>query len=152
MINEVLRKYSRHVEFIGDEIKEVAQVGAFGSQVIHLASFANCCDDIEELVQAGADVNAIGDLGLRPLHYAVLAGSSDAVHLLLLKGADVCAENEYGETPMQMAHVLEQTGIENLLLEAGGQSAYGFDGGATAKERWLAFKSIQEGNFWTDYP
>ncbi|MFD2426507.1 hypothetical protein [Ralstonia solanacearum] len=53
---------------------------------------------------------------------------------------------------MQMAHVLEQTGIENLLLEAGGQSAYGFDGGATAKERWLAFKSIQEGNFWTDYP
>ncbi|WP_425219166.1 ankyrin repeat domain-containing protein [Ralstonia solanacearum] len=54
--------------------------------MIHLASFANCCDDIEELVQAGADVNAIGDLGLRPLHYAVLAGSSDAVHLLLLKG------------------------------------------------------------------
>ncbi|WP_459204319.1 ankyrin repeat domain-containing protein (plasmid) [Ralstonia pseudosolanacearum] len=150
MINEVLRKYSRHVEFIGDEIKDVAQIGAFGSQVLHLASFANCCDDIEELVQAGADVNAIGDLGLRPLHYAVLAGNSEAIHLLLLKGADVHAENEFGETPMQMAHILGQAGIENLLLEAGGQSAYGFDGGATAKERWLAFKSIQEGNFWTD--
>ncbi|MEF9387278.1 ankyrin repeat domain-containing protein, partial [Ralstonia solanacearum species complex bacterium KE056] len=78
MINDVLRKYSRHVEFIGDEIKDVAQIGAFGSQVLHLASFANCCDDIEELVQAGADVNAIGDLGLRPLHYAVLAGNSEA--------------------------------------------------------------------------
>lgn len=90
MINEVFGKYSRHVEFIGDEIKNVAQVGAFGSQVIHLASFANCCDDIEELVQAGADVNAIGDLGLRPLHYAVLAGNSEAVHLLLFKGG-VCA-------------------------------------------------------------
>ncbi|TYZ53484.1 hypothetical protein C2I33_18750, partial [Ralstonia solanacearum] len=59
---------------------------------------------------------------------------------------------EQVKTPMQMAHVLEQTGIENRLLEAGGQSAYGFDGGATAKERWLAFKSIQDGNFWTDYP
>lgn len=27
MINYVLEKYSRHVEFIGDEIKDVAQVG-----------------------------------------------------------------------------------------------------------------------------
>ncbi|TYZ48848.1 ankyrin repeat domain-containing protein, partial [Ralstonia solanacearum] len=53
MINYVLEKYSRHVEFIGDKIKDVAQVGSFWSQVLHLASFANCCDDIEELVQAG---------------------------------------------------------------------------------------------------
>ncbi|WP_080976971.1 ankyrin repeat domain-containing protein [Ralstonia solanacearum] len=111
MINEVLRKYSRHVEFIVDEIKDVAQVGAFGSQVIHLASFANCCDDIEELVQAGADVNAIGDLGLRPLHYAVLAGSSDAVHLLLIKGADVRAENEYGETDLPPVLVRSAGGV-----------------------------------------
>lgn len=109
-----------------------------------MASFANRCDDIEELVKAGADVNAIGDLELRPLHYGVLGGNSDAVHLLLLKGADVRAENEYGETPVQLAHVLGQADIENLLLGAGGQSAYGFDGGTTARERWLAFKSIQE--------
>ncbi|QUP52447.1 ankyrin repeat domain-containing protein [Ralstonia syzygii] len=150
MIEKVLGKYSKHVEFIGDEIKDVAQVGAFWSQVLHLASFANRCDDIEELIQAGADVNAIGDLGLRPLHYAVLGGGVEAIRILLLKKADVRAENEYGETPTQMAHVLGQADIENLLLEAGGQSAYGFDGGTTARERWLAFKSIQEGNFWTD--
>ncbi|AXV81374.1 hypothetical protein CJO92_07275 [Ralstonia solanacearum] len=150
MIEKVLVKYSKHVEFIGDEIKDVTQVGAFGSQVLHLASFANRCDDIEELIQAGADVNAIGDLGLRPLHYAVLGGGTEAIRILLLKMADVRAENEYDETPTQMAHILWQTDIENLLLEAGGQSAYGFDGDVTARERWLAFKSIQEGNFWTD--
>ncbi|MHA6880879.1 ankyrin repeat domain-containing protein [Ralstonia pseudosolanacearum] len=150
MIERVLSKYSKHVEFIGDDIKDVAQVGAFGSQVLHLASFANFCDDIEELIQAGADVNAIGDLGLRPLHYAVLGGCSEAVQILLLKNADARAENEYGETPAKMANVLGQTDIENLLLEAGWQSAYGFDGDATARERWLAFKSIQKGNFWTD--
>ncbi|AST29176.1 ankyrin repeat domain-containing protein [Ralstonia pseudosolanacearum] len=150
MIKNILEKYSNHVEFIGGEIKDVAQVGAFGSQVLHLASFANRCDDIEELIQAGADVNAVGDLGLRPLHYAVLGGSSEAIRILLLKKADVHVENEYGETPTQMAHVLEQADIESLLLEAGGQSTYAFDGGTTARDRWLAFKSIQQGNFWAD--
>ena len=150
MIEKVLEKYSKHVEFIGSDLKDVAQVGAFGSQVLHLASFANRCDDIEELLRAGADINAVGDLGLRPLHYAVLGGSLEAVRILLLRKADVHVENEYGETPVQMAYILAQAKIEDLLSEASGQSAYGFDGAETARDRWLAFKSIQEGNFWVD--
>lgn len=150
MVEKVFKKYSRHVEFIGGELKDVAQVGAFGSQVLHLASFANLCNDIEELIQAGAAINAVGDLGLRPLHYAVLGGGLEAVRILLLRKADVHVENEYGETPVQMAYILAQAKIEDLLSEASGQSAYGFDGAETARERWLAFKSIQEGNFWVD--
>jgi ankyrin repeat protein len=149
MIEHVLHRYSQHVEFVGEELKDVMQVGAFGSQVLHLASFANRCDDIEKLLQAGANIDAVGDLGLRPLHYAVLGGSLEAVRLLLSKGADVRAENGYGETPAQMAHVLADADIENLLLdERSGQSAYGFDVVTTAKDRWLEFKFIQQGNFW----
>lgn len=150
MIEEVLLHYSRHVEFLGEELNEVSQVGVFGSQVLHLASFANRCGDIEELLQAGAEIDAVGDLGLRPLHYAVLGGSWDALRLLLEKGADVGQENEYGETPAQMARVLGYAEIECLLLGRGGRPAYGFDGGSTARNRWLEFKSIQQGNFWTD--
>lgn len=150
MIKQVLHRYSRHVEFIGDELENVMQVGAFGSQVLHLASFANRCSDIKELLQAGADINATGDLGLRPLHYAVLGESYKAVRLLLEKGAVVHVENEYCETPAQMAHLLGYADIESLLLKWSGESAYGFDGGSTAKDRWLEFKSIQQGNFWTD--
>jgi ankyrin repeat protein len=150
MIKQVLHRYPRHVEFIGEELKEVSQIGAFGSQVLHLAAFSNRCDDIEELLQAGADIDAIGDLGLRPLHYAVLGGSLEAVRLLLNRRANVCTENEYGETPVQMAYLLGNTDIESLLLELSGQPAYGFDGGTTAKDRWLEFKSIQQENFWTD--
>ncbi len=147
MIEQVLHRYSHHVEFICEELKDVAQVGAFDSQVIHLASFANHCDDIEELLQAGADIDAKGDLGLRPIHYAVLNGSLEAVRLLLNRGADAHAENEFGETPAQMAHQLEYANIESLLLERSGGSAYGFDSGTTAKNRWLKFKSIQQKNF-----
>ncbi|WP_248167783.1 ankyrin repeat domain-containing protein [Ralstonia pseudosolanacearum] len=64
--------------------------------MLHLASFANRCDDIEELVKAGADVNAIGDLELRPLHYGVLGGNSDAVHLLLLRVANKTKSSNAG--------------------------------------------------------
>lgn len=150
MIEKVLRHYSRHVEFLGEELNEVSQVGVFGSQVLHLASFANRCSDIEELLQAGAEIDAVGDLSLSPLHYAVLGGGLDALRLLLAKGANVGHENEYGETPAQMAHVLGYTEMESLLLSRGGQPAYGFDDEPTAKNRWLEFKSIQQGNFWVD--
>lgn len=150
MIEEVLRHYSRHVEFMGEELNEVSQVGVFGSQVLHLAAFINRCDDIEELLRAGADIDAVGDLGLRPLHYAVLGSSWDALRLLLAKGADVSQENEYGETPAQMANVLGYAEMESLLSGRGNRPAYGFDGGPAAKKRWLEFKSIQQGNFWTD--
>jgi ankyrin repeat protein len=150
VIERVLSKYSRHVEFLGGELTDVAQAGAFGSQVLHLASFANECDDIQELIRAGADVNAIGDLGLRPLHYAVLGGSVAAACLLLRNGAEVQAENEFGETPEQMAHVLALPEIENILATMGVKSVYSFDGGPSARERWLEFKRIQQGNFWTD--
>lgn len=150
MIEKVLRRYSRHVEFYGEELTDIAQVGLIGSQLIHLASFANCCDDLEALLDAGADIDAIGDLGLRPIHYAVLNGSLEAVLLLLNRGADVLAENEFGETPAQMAHQLRLANIENQLRERSCEPAYGHDGGTTAKNRWLEFKSIQQDNFWVD--
>lgn len=41
MIEDIFSKHARHVEFLGDDLKAVEQVGAFGSQVIHLASFAD---------------------------------------------------------------------------------------------------------------
>ena len=148
-IEEILTKYARHVEFVGDDLNDIEQIGAFGSQVIHLASFANQCKDIAALVQGGADNNALGDLGLRPLHYAVLGGAIDAVRFLLQSGADVHNENEFGETPAQMAHSLNEAALEEVLLCIAGQTAASYDGGQTARQRWLDFRSIQQANFWS---
>lgn len=147
MIDDILRKYARHVEFLGDDLKVVEQVGAFGSQVIHLASFANQCKDIEILVRAGVNANAIGDLGLRPLHYAVLGGAIDSVRFLLEAGADAAIENEFGETPAQMAHIVSEPEMEELFLHIAGNIGSGYDGGITARQRWLEFKSMQRENF-----
>jgi ankyrin repeat protein len=149
-IEEVLSKYARHVEFLGDDLKSVAQIGAFGSQVVHLASFADHCKDIATLVRAGASMNAIGDLGLRPLHYAVLGGAIKAVRFLLEIGADAGTENEFGETPAQMAHILGEAELEEMLLHVAGPSVFGYDGDQIARQRWLEFRSTQQANFWPD--
>ncbi|MCW7542077.1 ankyrin repeat domain-containing protein [Aquabacterium sp. A7-Y] len=147
MIEELLSRYSNHVEFIGDELTNVRQAGIFGSQIIHLASFAGHCDDIENALSAGANIDAIGDLGLSALHYAVLGESLDAVRLLISKGANLTLENEFGETPAQMARIMGFNNIENILCNFGCIPIGSFDGGEVAKQRWLEFKSIQEGNF-----
>ena len=150
MVKDILSKYARNVEFLGDDLQDVEQMGGFGSQVIHLASFSNQYHDIAGLVRAGANINAIGDLGLRPLHYAVLGGAFNAVRFLLKIGADAATENEYGETPAQMAHILGEVKLEQMLLHIAGQTFFSYDGGPTARERWLAFRSIQQANFWSD--
>lgn len=150
MIQKLLERYSKHAEFIGDTLNDVCQVGVFGSQILHLASFAGHLEDVKEALSSGAEVNAIGDLGLSPLHYAVLGGNLDVAQLLVSKGADLTLENEFGESPVQMAHLMGQTDIEKVLIELGSVPVFGFDGGSTAKERWIEFKSIQEQNFWSD--
>jgi len=150
VIEDILSRYACHVEFLGDDLKSVSQIGAFGSQVIHLASFADKCDDVASLVRAGADRNAIGDLGLRPLHYAVLGGAIDAVRFLLEIDVDVTTENEFGETAGQMARILGEAELEEMLLHVAGQTVSGYGGGSTARKRWLEFRSIQQANFWPD--
>ena len=150
MIEEVLTRYSQHVEFIGEQLNDVHQIGAFGSQVLHLASFAGNCSDVREILLAGAEINAIGDLGLSPLHYAVLGGNLDVIRLLVTEGANFRLENEFGETAAQMAHLMEQSDAENLLCEFGSSPSFSFDGGVVARERWSEFKSIQEENFWKE--
>lgn len=150
MQENLLRKYARHAEFIGEELLHIQQPGCFGSQLIHLASFSNQCGDVNDLLTLGADIDVQGDLGLSALHYAVLGEAVEAIQLLLEKGASKEIENEFRETPEQMARVLGYQQIEKLLRASELSTSYSFDGASTAKDRWLEFKSIQHGNFWVN--
>lgn len=150
VIKNILSRYALHVEFLGDDLKSVEQVGGFGSQVIHLASFANQCEDVASFIGAGASMNVVGDLGLRPLHYAVLGGAIDVVRFLITSGADATTENEFGETPAQMARILGEAELEEMLLHISGQVVFSYDGCPTARQRWLDFRSIQQANFWPE--
>lgn len=146
-IQEYLSYYSNHVEFIGNSIQNVSQVGIFGSQVLHLAAFQGRHQDIEAFLASGADIDAVGDLGLAPLHYAVLGGQCAAVRLLLNNGASRHIENEFGETPLQMAHLMRNAEVEEILTEGGLFEELSTDESVTAWKRWAEFKEIQELNF-----
>ena len=84
-MEDLFSRYSKHAEFIGEEITEVTQPGLFGSQILHLAAFSNRVEDVALSIAGGADINVTGDLGLSPLHYAVLGGSAEVALFLMAR-------------------------------------------------------------------
>ena len=67
------------------------------------ASFAGKFNIAEELIRAGADVNAKNRDGGTPLHEAAFMGQDRVARALLQNGADVEARNENGQTPLNLA-------------------------------------------------
>lgn len=147
MDNHLKAKYEQHLEFLGEKLVDINQVGLFDSQIIHLASFAGHCEDVTEAARLGANLNAIGDLGLSPLHYAILGGCPRTVKLLLSLGSDKSIENEFGESALEMAQILELHEVSVLLGSTELAPSFGHDAAGHAKQRWLDFKDIQERNW-----
>ncbi len=58
---------------------------------------------VQQLIEAGSDVNAIGDMGETPLHTAVYAGSAEIIKLLLAAGARDDIRSEFGDTQLERA-------------------------------------------------
>lgn len=149
-IDDLLIRYSRHVEFIGAELTSVHQPGVFGSQILHLAAFADRADDVLTALAAGADVNAIGDLGLSALHYATLGGAVEAARILIERDVDFTIENEYGETARQMADLIGERNVSAVISHVDSTPTHLADGAEAARQRWQDFKAIQEQNFWPE--
>jgi ankyrin repeat protein len=67
-------------------------------KALHIYS-ANRIEIVQQLIAAGADVNAAAKDGRTPLHWACAFNVPQAV-LLLRAGAKIDAPNEDGETPL----------------------------------------------------
>src|SRR5205823_3968466 len=74
---------------------------AGGSSALHHAAGFGPIDNLQELINKGADVNAKNRRSSTPLHWAI--HDEAKVRLLLSKGANVNAKQAQGRTPLYLA-------------------------------------------------
>ena len=70
---------------------------------LHHAAYGGHREVVEELISAGADVNARNGSDRTPLHAAAHGNKPGVVEMLLVAGADVDARGEFGQTPLHVA-------------------------------------------------
>ena len=74
---------------------------AFRLTPLHLAALRGSVEEVERLLNSGADPNVRDVFGRTPLHYAAARNHKTAAELLLKHGADPNAKD--GETPLDLA-------------------------------------------------
>lgn len=95
-------------------------------------------DDIEDLIDKGADVNRLHGT-LLPLHCSCMVSDSYTLRLLIQKGAKVNAIDGYGRAALHYAAERDVFCVE-ILLENGADINTG-DGNQDTALHWAAFKN-----------
>lgn len=90
-----------------------------GSTPLHWAAYRDDLAKVDQLVRAGANVNAATDIGATPLWAASLNGSTPVVKRLLDAGANPDAPLLSGETPLMAAARAGKTAVVEALLAKG---------------------------------
>eukprot|EP00594_Rhizosolenia_setigera_P020040 CAMPEP_0178979672 /NCGR_PEP_ID=MMETSP0789-20121207/25992_1 /TAXON_ID=3005 /ORGANISM="Rhizosolenia setigera, Strain CCMP 1694" /LENGTH=974 /DNA_ID=CAMNT_0020669843 /DNA_START=274 /DNA_END=3198 /DNA_ORIENTATION=- len=90
-----------------------------GNTALHWASFKNCVETVDLLLEHGADPNCKAQpSGWTPLHDAAYSDSYECTKLLLEKGADINAKANSGATPLCFAAQEDAPKAMELLLKA----------------------------------
>ena len=100
-------------EVISDEEAE-----RLGLELIE-ASHSDRMDEIERLIEAGADVNAKNEKGGTALMYASIVGNLEILEKLIEKGADIDAKSARGWTALMLASHRGHIEIVERLIEVG---------------------------------
>lgn len=77
-------------------------------------------DDVEKLLDYGANIEQRGAVGMRALHYAAKTNNVGAVIALMNRAADANAEDDNERTPLHIAVIEGHLQIVKLLLGRGG--------------------------------
>jgi len=90
-----------------------------GYTPLHVAVSAGNLPAIQQLVQAGSDLNARNDFGSTPLHVAILTSNPTAVEKLLDLGADMYAAGPDSMSPLEFARHWGEHKIVEILIARG---------------------------------
>ena len=90
-----------------------------GNPDLFRAVWTGQVDEVERLLQAGAQANVSDDNGDPFLHEAIWRGHPEIVTLLLQAGAEVNARAADGDSLLEVARFYHEPEIEQILLAAG---------------------------------
>ncbi|KAG0380921.1 hypothetical protein BGX24_002997 [Mortierella sp. AD032] len=90
-----------------------------GQTLLHRACSSGSYNNVADLLNQGADINAQDNAQWTPLHEAALAGHTEVVELLLSRGALPNAKGHGNDTALHDASQNEHEDVVKLLLEYG---------------------------------
>lgn len=109
--------------------------------ISNLRTFSGMNDDIEQLIEAGADVNRLHGT-LLPLHCACMVSDVYCLQLLVQKGARINDADGYGRAALHYAAERDIYCVE-VLLQHGANVNVG-DGNSDTPLHWAAYKNQVE--------
>lgn len=102
---DILRRYMEEElpDFAGINLVDVNQKGHFGNTPLDAAAVGGKLEEVEALLDGGADPNIQCEHGCTPLYDAVGQGHADVVRMLLRRGANPEIRSDFGDTPRERA-------------------------------------------------